>query len=95
MNEILALALAMISGSALGIFYFGGLWMTLWHLSRSRQPALLTLSSFLVRSAVCLFIFYLIASNSLEGLASSLAGFTLTKIAMTHRLSGYDNGVAD
>lgn len=95
MNEILVLALALISGSALGVFYFGGLWMTLRHLSRSRQPALLTLSSFLGRSAVCLFCFYIVASNSLEGLVTSLAGFTLTKIALTHRLGQYDNSEAD
>jgi F1F0 ATPase subunit 2 len=86
MNEILVLALAMISGIVLGVFYFGGLWLTLQHLSRSRQPAFLVLSSLLVRSAVCLFCFYLVASNSWEGLVSSLAGFTLAKLVMTDRL---------
>jgi len=90
MNEILVLALTMISGIVLGVFYFGGLWLTLLHLSRSRQPALLTLSSFLGRSAVCIFCFYLIASNSWEGLVFSLAGFTLMKLALTHRLSHYN-----
>jgi F1F0 ATPase subunit 2 len=86
MNEILVLALAIISGIVLGVFYFGGLWLTLQHLSRSRQPAFLVLSSLLVRSAVCLFCFYLVASNSWEGLVSSLAGFTLAKQVMTDRL---------
>ncbi len=89
MNEILVLALAMISGIVLGVFYFGGLWLTLLHLSRSRQPALLTVSSFLGRSAVCIFCFYLVASNGWVGLVSSLAGFTLTKLALTHRLGHY------
>lgn len=95
MNEIFVLALAMISGSVLGVFYFGGLWMTLRHLSRSRQPALLTLISFLVRSVVCLFCFYLVASNSLGGLVSSLAGFTLIKLALTHRLGQHNSAEAD
>ncbi|VVB63469.1 N-ATPase, AtpR subunit [uncultured archaeon] len=90
MNEILVLALAIISGIVLGVFYFGGLWLTLQHLSRSRQPAFLVLSSFLVRSAVCLFCFYLVASNSWEGLVSSLAGFTFMKLALTHRLGRYN-----
>lgn len=95
MNEILVIASATISGIALGVFYFGGLWLTLLHLSRSRQPVLLTLSSFLGRSIVCLFCFYLVASNSWEGLVSSLAGFTLTKIALTRRLGQYNNEEAD
>jgi F1F0 ATPase subunit 2 len=95
MNEILVLALAMISGIVLGVFYFGGLWLTLLHLSRSRQPALLTVSSFLGRSAVCLFCFYLVASNGWGGLVSSLAGFTLMKLALTHRLGHYNYKESD
>ena len=86
MNEILVLALSMISGIFLGVFYFGGLWLTLKHLPFSKQPALLTLSSFLGRSAVCVLCFCIVASNSWEGLVSSLAGFTLAKLAMTDRL---------
>lgn len=86
MNEILVLALTMISGIVLGVFYFGGLWLTLQHLSSSRQPAFLVLGSLLVRSAVCLFCFYLVAGNSWEGLVSSLAGFTLARLVMTDRL---------
>jgi F1F0 ATPase subunit 2 len=86
MNEILVLVITMMSGSVLGVFYFGGLWFTLKHLPGSQQPALLALSGFLVRSLVCLFVFYLISSNGWEGTVSSLVGFTLAKLAMTDRL---------
>ena len=96
MNEILIfVGLAMISGIVLGIFYFGGLWLTLLHFSSSRQPALLTVSSFLGRSAVCLFCFYLVASNGWGELVSSLAGFTLMKLALTRRLGHYNYKESD
>ena len=78
----LMLTLSLASGIFFGLFYFGGLWLTLKHLPDSKQPALLTLGSFLGRSAVCLFGFYLISGNGLEALAFSLAGFMLSKFAL-------------
>jgi len=85
MNEILTLTLSLISGILLGFFYFGGLWLTLKRLHNSKQPALLTMGSFLGRSAVCLFGFYLISGNGLEVLVFSLAGFVLSKLALIRR----------
>lgn len=86
MIEPLLLVLCVAWGTVLGIFYFGGLWITLKHLQDSEQPALLAFSSFMGRSIVCLFGFYLIASNGWEGLVFSLAGFILTKLALTYHL---------
>jgi F1F0 ATPase subunit 2 len=82
MNELINLALGLVWGAVLGVFYFGGLWLTIRHLPQSQQPSLLTLGSFLGRSAVCLFGFYLAVGNSLEVLIFSLAGFVLTKMAL-------------
>lgn len=86
MIEFLVFAPKLIFGIILGVFYFGGLWLTLRHLSGSRQPALFALVSFLGRSAVCISGFYLIAKNSWYGLVFSLAGFILAKLALTYRL---------
>ncbi len=80
--------ISLASGAALGIFYFGGLWLTVRRLPSSQQPALLTLGSFLARSFACLLGFYLIAGLGLEGLVIGLVGFTLTKVALVRRL-GY------
>lgn len=91
MNEFLVLTLRLILGIVLGVFYFGGLWLTLRHLSGSQQPALLALGSFLGRSIVCLFGFYLIAINGWDGLVLSLAGFIIAKLALTHRLGHHEN----
>ena len=87
MNESLTMALSLASGILLGIFYFGGLWLTLEHLSQSRQPALLALASFLMRSCLCLFGFYLVAGHGLEALAFCLAGFIALKFALIYRMN--------
>lgn len=87
MNESLVVVLSLASGILLGLFYFGGLWMTLAHLGQSRQPALLTLASFLARSALCLYGFYLVAGHGLEALAFCLAGFISLKLALIRRLN--------
>jgi F1F0 ATPase subunit 2 len=85
MNESLMLILSLASGIIFGLFYFGGLWLTLKHMPDSKQPALLTVSSFLGRSVLCLFGFYLISGNSLEALGFSLAGFMLSKFTLIRR----------
>ncbi len=88
MNEIFILMLNLVSGIGLGIFYFGGLWLTLKQLPYSQQPVLLTLGSFFGRTAICLFVFYLVVRVShLEGLMLSLAGFILMKFVLIRSLS--------
>ncbi len=88
MNEFFILILSLASGIGLGIFYFGGLWLTLKQLPCTQQPVLLTLGSFFGRNAVCLFAFYLIVRiGHLEGLMLSLAGFILMKFVLVLSLS--------
>jgi len=87
MNDSLMLIFSLASGILFGFFYFGGLWLTLKHLPNSKQPALLTVGSFLGRSAVCLFGFCLISSNGLDPLAFSLAGFVLSKFVLIRWLN--------
>ena len=92
MNEIFILILYLASGVGLGIFYFGGLWLTLKKLPYTQQPVLLTLGSFFGRTAVCLFIFYLVVRVShLEGLVLSLAGFIIMKFMLVRSLSPAKN----
>jgi F1F0 ATPase subunit 2 len=86
MIELPGLALSSAYGIGLAVFYFGGLWLTLQHLPDSEQPALLTLGSFLGRSAVCILGFYLISGSGLQSLAFGLAAFVLTKLALTYSL---------
>jgi len=88
MNEFFIFVLSLACGIGLGVFYFGGLWLTLRQLPFTQQPVLLTLGSFFGRNAVCLFAFYLIVgAGHLEGLMLSLAGFILVKLVMVSSLS--------
>lgn len=86
MNEYILHIFSFTFGIGLGIFFFGGLWLTMNRLHHSKKPELLTLGSFLFRSAVCVFGFYLVVETGLEGMAFSLAGFILTKIVLVSRL---------
>lgn len=89
-NEPIYLALSIGWGAALGVFYFGGLWLTVRRLPHFKQPSFLALGSFLGRSAVCLFGFYIASGNGFEWLALSLAGFVLTKMVLVRSLGPND-----
>ncbi len=86
MNESIIIILSLVLGVLFGLFYFAGLWLTLKHMPNSKQPVLLGIGSFLGRSAVCLFGFYLISGSGWEAIASSLAGFIFSKVALIIRL---------
>jgi F1F0 ATPase subunit 2 len=86
MNELVQLVLAATAGMALGLFYFGGLWLTVRRLPTSRSPALLTLGSFAGRLAVTLLGFYLVTGGRWERLLACLAGFLIARTLLVHRL---------
>ncbi len=54
MNEHLLPLFSFTFGIGLGVFFFGGLWLTMNRLAGSKSPILLTLGSFLFRSAICI-----------------------------------------
>jgi F1F0 ATPase subunit 2 len=66
MNEILHVLLAFITGAALGVMFFLGLW--------------LTMISFLLRTGITLLGFYYVSFNNPELLLICLAGFILARI---------------
>lgn len=87
MNELLILILSLTAGIILGIFYFGGLWLTLERLSSSKNPYVLTLGSFFVRTAISLIGFYLVVRGGhWERLLVCISGFIFIKILLVYRL---------
>ena len=60
-NEILHLFPALLAGLALGILFFGGLWLTVQQGVRSKKPALLFAISFVARISITLAGFYFFA----------------------------------
>jgi F1F0 ATPase subunit 2 len=86
MDEVLLLMPILIFGIFLGIFCFGGLWLTLSHLSSYENLALSVLASFLGRSAICILCFCFMARIGLLDLIFGLAGFILVKFVLIRRL---------
>lgn len=53
-------------GSGLGLFYFGGLWLTVQQLPVTKHPYRLMLSSFLLRLGISMFVLSLIIGGNTE-----------------------------
>jgi F1F0 ATPase subunit 2 len=81
------LLLALFAGLALGLFYFGGLWLTVRRITCSTRPVLLMFGSLVVRLLVTLCGFYLVMDGRWERLLACLAGFLVTRFVLT-RIAG-------
>jgi F1F0 ATPase subunit 2 len=77
---ILGLSICLMVGIGLGIFYFGGLWVTVKRLPGAQSPALLALGSFFGRMAVVLAGFYLVMDGRWERLLMSVLGFFFVRV---------------
>lgn len=82
MGEILPLISALAAGTGLGLFYFGGLWLTVRLLSTARRPLLLSMCSFLGRLGVVLFGFYLVMGSHWKRLLVCLLGFLGVRVIL-------------
>lgn len=86
MNDIVVLIAALVVGSFLGLFFFGGLWWTLKRLPASRKPQLVMAVSFLARSALTVAGFWAVMDGRWERLLAALAGFLAVRTALMRRL---------
>ena len=73
--EVLPLMMALMTGLALGGWYFGGLWVTVRRLPTASAPALLALGSFWLRLAVSVMGFYVVMDGQWERLLVCFVGF--------------------
>ena len=78
--------MAFFVGMGAGLFYFGGLWWTVRRLPSARQPALLTLGSFLVRTGLSLAAFYFASGGHWERILASLLGFIIVRVFLVRRM---------
>lgn len=86
MSALTNILIPAIAGLVLGTMYFGGLWLTLRRLARSRQPAFLVFGSYFGRLAACLAGFYLISRlAALPGLLVCLAAFIIVRMMLVRR----------
>jgi F1F0 ATPase subunit 2 len=82
MTDISAVALGLLAGSALGAFFYGGLWWTVRHLS-GRAVGSWLVSSFLLRTLIVLGGFFAVARGPWQGVAACFAGFLAARVAVT------------
>lgn len=68
-----------VTGIALSIIYFGGLWYTVKYIERLRRPYLLVMLSFLVRNAIILIAFYYLMIHHWSYLITAFAAFIITR----------------
>ena len=85
MNDALVYLLAVLAGGAGSLLYFGGLWWTVRKMADSARPHLLLLSSFLVRAALMLALFFAVGRAGLAALALAILTFILTRFLLTRR----------
>ena len=89
MNDLIINMFCLAAGALFAIFYFQGLWLTLKELPNTGQPVLLTMGSFLSRTALCVVGFYIVVMMvNLEGLMISIIGFTVSKFTIIHLRTG-------
>ncbi len=79
--------LPLIAGLALGTIFFYGLWRTVEKLTTAKSPALWLFGSAILRLAITLSGFYLVAihssQNRLANLLLCLLGFVVARFAIT------------
>jgi F1F0 ATPase subunit 2 len=79
--------LPLLVGMGLGLGYFGGLWWTVQRLTTARHPALLSLSSTVVRTIGMLAGFYWIMDGQWERLLACTGGFFAARTLLVGRAS--------
>ena len=83
MHDYLRLVLVFSLGLVLGAVFFGGLWWTVRKGIHSKRPALLFLSSMLLRTAVVLSGFYVIGGDDWLRLLVCLLGFLCARFSVS------------
>jgi F1F0 ATPase subunit 2 len=73
------LVVALLAGLGTGIWYFGGLWLTVHHLRTARRPVLFLLVSFLVRTLVSAWGVYVTMQGSGSQLAAAFLGLMVIR----------------
>ena len=86
MSPLLPLVLSWTAGLGLGLFYFGGLWLTLQRLPDWRWPVPLVLVSFAGRTAVVVVGFYFVMGGHWERMLACLAGFVMVRLVLVSRM---------
>ena len=93
MSETVSLLLTLLAGIAFGVLFFGGLWLTVHKGLNAKNPALLFMSSLILRVAITVVGFYYVGANSWQRMLVCLVGFLIARMVIV-RLTDKDKQVA-
>lgn len=79
------LVAAFLAGIVLGLFYFGGLWLTVNRLQQFRNPGLAFAASFAVRTAVVITGIYFLTAGQWQYIAACMLGFIVIRTILARR----------
>jgi len=80
------LILCTLAGLALGVMFYGGLWMTVRRLLTTPHPVLLTLGSLIVRAGLTLAGFVLVTNGRWQNTVACLVGFAAARMVVSRFL---------
>lgn len=76
------LVVCVVTGVALGMVFFGGLWWTTKQMHRFQYPALWFLSGFILRTSTVLIGMYWISDGQWQRLVACFVGFLVARVAV-------------
>ncbi|PSL16241.1 F1F0 ATPase subunit 2 [Marinobacterium halophilum] len=82
MSETLIWGVCATAGLGLGMLFFGGLWWTVRHGITSPRPALLFITSLLLRMSITLAGFYWVADGQWQRMLACLLGFVIARLIL-------------
>lgn len=85
MNAVAILS-RLAAGVALGVLFYMGLWLTVRALLITRHPALLTVSSFWIRTLTLLASFLFLTQGRWQYALTCVVGFVVGRVAVTKSL---------
>lgn len=85
-DQLLVYGAALCWGLLLGMFYFGGLWLTVRRLPIVKHQAIWTLGSFLLRNILVAIAFYPVVLRGWQPTLICLAGFIIVRMVLSRRI---------
>lgn len=89
----LSVLIAFLGGLAIGVFFFGGLWITIHRSRNMRRPGTVLFASSVVRVVLSLSALYVVAWGRWERLLIAVVGFMLARLVVL-RSFGYPEMVS-
>lgn len=87
MADIWMIVPGLMGGFLIGLAFFGSLRWTVERLRHVDQPARFFLGSFLIRTAVALVAFYVVAGGSWQRLLAAAVGFFIARMVLVRLLT--------